>query len=371
MPAIFRKYKAACVNAEPGWFDLELSTQKTIHWINEAGEAGCKLIAFPELWIPGYPYWMWRVTYQESLPFLKKYRENSLPSNSDQMRRIRAAARDNSIYVSLGYSELDLASLYMSQVMIAPNGDIINHRRKIRATHVERLVFGDGTGDTTESVVDTEIGRIGQLNCWENMNPFLKAYAASLSEQVHIAAWPIYPHATTLKYPDPYTNISDANSDIVTPAYAMETGTFVLAPFQKLSKHGVDISTPPGKEREDYHIYNGNSRIFGPDGQKLVPDPDYEFEGLLFVDIDLDEAHLSKALADFGGHYMRPDLVRLLVDTDRKDLVTRQDKIGGGLQKIRTVDRVGLSIPLSELEASQTKKKEEAPLAASAAPVKE
>lgn len=168
---------------------------------------------------------MSKVNYQESLPLLKKYRENSLPSDSPQMHRIRAAAKENSIFVSLGYSEVDLNSLYTTQVMIDPTGNIINHRRKIRATHVERLVFSDGTGDTTSMVMDTEIGRIGHLNCWENMNPFLKAYAVSLGEQVHVAAWPLYPHATTLKYPDPYTNISDANSDIVTPAYAIETAS--------------------------------------------------------------------------------------------------------------------------------------------------
>lgn len=211
MPATIKKYKAAAVNAEPGWLDLQTSVEKTIHWINEAGKAGCKLIAFPELCeffpfpkipskdrsdilflhkgIPGYPYWMWRVTYQESLPLLKKYRENSLPSDSPEMHRIRRAANQNSIFVSLGYSEVDLNSLYTSQVLIDSAGNVINHRRKIRATHVERLVFGDGTGDTTSMVVDTEIGRIGQLNCWENMNPFLKAYAVSLGEQVHVAAW--------------------------------------------------------------------------------------------------------------------------------------------------------------------------------------
>lgn len=132
---------------------------------------------------------MWRVNYQESLPLLKKYRENSLPSDSPEMHRIRRAAKENSIFVSLGYSEVDLNSLYTSQVLIDSAGNVINHRRKIRATHVERLVFGDGTGDTTGMVVDTEIGRIGQLNCWENMNPFLKAYAVSLGEQVHVAAW--------------------------------------------------------------------------------------------------------------------------------------------------------------------------------------
>ena len=184
MPAQIKKYKAAAVTAEPGWFDLELSVQKTIKWINEAGAAGCRLVAFPEVWIPGYPYWMWKINYQQSLPFLKAYRENSLPSDSDEMRRIRAAARENGIYVSLGYSEIDMATCHLAQVLIGPNGDVLNHRRKIKPTHVEKLVFGDGAGDSFEPVVDTDIGRVGQLNCWENMNPFLKAYACSLGEQV-------------------------------------------------------------------------------------------------------------------------------------------------------------------------------------------
>lgn len=188
MPAQIKKYKAAAVTAEPGWFDLELSVQKTIKWINEAGAAGCRLVAFPEVWIPGYPYWMWKINYQQSLPFLKAYRENSLPSDSDEMRRIRAAARENGIYVSLGYSEIDMATCHLAQVLIGPNGDVLNHRRKIKPTHVEKLVFGDGAGDTFEPVVDTDIGRVGQLNCWENMNPFLKAYACSLGEQVCTSA---------------------------------------------------------------------------------------------------------------------------------------------------------------------------------------
>jgi cyanide hydratase len=341
MVATIRKYKAAAVNAEPGWLNLELSVQKTIHWINEAGKAGCKLIAFPELWIPGYPYWMWKVTYQESLPLLKKYRENSLKSDSPEMNRIRTAAKQNSIFVSLGYSELDLNSLYTTQVMIDPSGTVINHRRKIRATHVERLVFGDGTGDTLKSVVETEIGRIGHLNCWENMNPFLKAYAVSLGEQVHVAAWPLYPHASTLKYPDPYTNISEANSDIVTPAYAIETGSFTLAPFQTISAAGVALQTPPGKKPEDPSVYNGNTRIYGPDGQALIPKPAEDFEGLVFVDVDLDETHLSKALNDFGGHYMRPDLIRLVVDTDRKDSVSKVNG-SGKHEVVSTKERVGL-----------------------------
>ena len=133
------------------------------------------------------------------------------------MQRIRRAARANKIFVSLGYSELDLSSLYTTQVLISPAGEVLNHRRKIRATHVERLVFGDGTGDTTESVTQTEIGRVGQLNCWENMNPFMKAYATALGEQVHVAAWPLYPGVQTLRYPDPFTNVAEANCDVSSP----------------------------------------------------------------------------------------------------------------------------------------------------------
>ncbi|KAK7417302.1 hypothetical protein QQZ08_011682 [Neonectria magnoliae] len=99
MPATIR-------HPSQGWFDLEKSVKKTIALIEEAGEKGCKLIAFPETWIPGYPYWQWRVNYQDSLPLLKEYHQNSIRPDSDEMRRIRAAAKTAQIYVSLGYSEL-------------------------------------------------------------------------------------------------------------------------------------------------------------------------------------------------------------------------------------------------------------------------
>lgn len=89
------------------------------------------------------------------------------------MRRIRGAAKAAQIFVSLGYSEIDGNSLYMAQIIINPAGEVINHRRKIKPTHVERLVFGEGTGDSLDSVVETEIGALGHLNCWENVGYML------------------------------------------------------------------------------------------------------------------------------------------------------------------------------------------------------
>lgn len=101
---------------------------------------------------------------------MKEYHKNSLRPESEEMNRIRASARQNQIYVSLGYSEIDGNSLYMAQIIINPNGEVINHRRKIKPTHVERLVFGEGTGDSLTSVVPTDIGNLGHLNCWENVS---------------------------------------------------------------------------------------------------------------------------------------------------------------------------------------------------------
>ncbi|KAF7549786.1 hypothetical protein G7046_g8233 [Stylonectria norvegica] len=348
----FSKYKAAAVTSEPAWFDLEGGVQKTIKFIHEAGDKGCKLIAFPEVWIPGYPYWMWKVTYLQSLPLLKKYRESSIAVDSDEMRRIRRAARENQIFVSLGFSEIDHATLYLAQVLIGPDGAVINHRRKIKPTHVEKLVYGDGDGDTFMSVSETDIGRVGQLNCWENMNPFLKALNVASGEQVHIAAWPIYPGRERQVAPDPATNYAETASELVTPAYAIETGTWVLAPFQRLSAEGLLKNTPDGVEPEtDPSPYNGHARIYRPDGS-LVAKPDNDFDGLLFVDIDLNETHLTKALADFGGHYMRPDLIRLLVDTGRKELITEVTP-GGSIVSYTTHQRLGLDKPLGGNKVKQ------------------
>lgn len=339
------KYKAAAVTSEPGWFDREAGVQKTINFIVEAAEAGCKLVAFPEVWIPGYPYWMWKVTYLQSLPMLKKYRENSLGVDSDEMRRIRRAARDNKIFVSMGFSEIDHATLYLAQVLIGPDGEVLNHRRKIKPTHVEKLVYGDGAGDTFQSVVQTDIGRVGQLNCWENMNPFLKSLNIAAGEQVHVAAWPVYPGVERRVEPDPATNYADTASDLVTPTYALEAGAWTLAPFQRLSVEGLAKNTPEGVEPEtDPAPYNGHARIYRPDGS-LVVKPAKDFDGLLFVDIDLDETHLTKVLADFAGHYMRPDLIRLLVDTRRKELITEADP-DGGIKTYTTAHRLGLDRPL-------------------------
>ncbi|KAI8313462.1 hypothetical protein K4K61_007964 [Colletotrichum sp. SAR11_59] len=135
--------KVAVVQAEPCWFDVEAATVKTCGLINEAGANGAKLVAFPELWIPGYPNFIHAKAAKETMDYNLKYYRNSIDVRSEHMERICMAARNASIMVVVGISERDKGSLYMAQTFIGPDGDVLLPRRKFKPTAQERILFGD------------------------------------------------------------------------------------------------------------------------------------------------------------------------------------------------------------------------------------
>lgn len=116
--------------------------------------------------------------------------QNSLKVDSPQMAKIQKCASENSIVVVLGFSENLHDSLYIAQAIIGDDGKILTTRKKIKATHMERTMFGDSFGDCLDSVVDTSAGRVGALNCWEHTQPLLKYHTYSQREQIHVASWP-------------------------------------------------------------------------------------------------------------------------------------------------------------------------------------
>lgn len=132
-----------------------------------------------------------------------KYIKNSLRVASPEMDTIKACARENGIAVSLGFSENDDDSLYIAQVLIGADGEIKVHRRKMKPTHMERTIFGDATGGGEDgsgsclvSVAQLPFARVGQLSCWEHIQPLLKFNTISQREQIHVAAWPsVDPHS--------------------------------------------------------------------------------------------------------------------------------------------------------------------------------
>ena len=156
------KYKVAAVQAAPVYLDLDATIDKTIAYIHEAAAAGARLIAFPETWLPGYPWYIWLGTPAWAIGkgFVQRYFDNSLAYDSAEAQRIRDAARQSGITVVLGLSERSGGSLYIAQWLIGNDGETIAKRRKLKPTHVERTVFGEGDGSDL-AVHDLDIGRLG------------------------------------------------------------------------------------------------------------------------------------------------------------------------------------------------------------------
>ena len=183
--------KVAVTQHEPVWFDLTATVDKTCKLIAEAAREDAKLVVFPEVWIPGYPAWIWCVFLFAFSVFVFFCHIHEVGYDSPEMARICTAARTARIAVVLGFSENDHNSLYIAQCIINASGTIVMKRRKIKPTHMERTVYGDGDGTSLNNVVEVEgIGRVGGLNCWEHMQPLLKYHTNSQHEEIHVAAWP-------------------------------------------------------------------------------------------------------------------------------------------------------------------------------------
>lgn len=306
-------YKVAAVQAAPIYHDLTATVEKTVMLIKQAADSGATLIAFPETWIPGYPWWIWLDAPAWGMQFVQTYHENSLVMGSEEHGVIEKAARDNSIYVVLGYSERSAGSLYMGQCLISPEGETLFSRRKLKPTHVERTVFGEGDGSDFK-VLETDIGNIGALCCWEHLQPLNRYAMFGFNEQLHIGAWPSF---------SLYEGMAHALSAEVNNAasmmYAVEGQCFVLAPCCLVSPEMIALLVEDDpKKAELLKVGGGAARIYGPDGQMLCAPLAPDEEGVLYAEIDLSMITLAKSAADPTGHYSRPDVTRLLLDARSK-----------------------------------------------------
>lgn len=301
---------AAAVQAEPAWLDVSAGVDKAVSLIAEASRNGAKLVAFPETWIPGYPHFLWLGPQAAGMPFVPGYHENSITIGDPEYQRLAAAAAAHDITVVLGASERARGSLYMAQFVFGAGGETIATRRKLKPTHVERALFGEGDGSNI-AVHDVEgIGMLGALNCWEHLQPLTKYAMYGLGEQVHVASWPSF----CLYRGGAYALGEEVNM-AASQVYAVEGGCFVLAATTVTGPAGLELFAQTDQQRELLGGGGGgSSRIYGPDGRLLTePIPEDE-EGIVYAEIDLSLIPLSKVAADPTGHYARPDVTRLVVD---------------------------------------------------------
>lgn len=300
-------FKAAAVQAAPVFLDLDATLEKSISLIEEAARNGASLIAFPELWLPGYPWYAWlEAPALWMAKFSQRYFDNSLEYGTPQADRLARAAKENNIMVSMGLSERSGGSLYIAQWLIGSDGKTISQRRKLKPTHVERIIYGEGDGSDL-AVVDTPLGRIGSLCCWEHLQPLSKYAMYAQNEQVHVAAWPSF----SLYEDGAYALGMEVNTS-ASRIYAVEGQCFVVAPCATVSPEMVQEMCGDDLQRQLLKPGGGHARIFGPDGQQLHESLPADVEGLVYADLDLGMISMSKVAGDPAGHYSRPDATQLV-----------------------------------------------------------
>ncbi|WLH81756.1 carbon-nitrogen hydrolase family protein [Pseudomonas sp. FP2335] len=305
-------YRVAVVQAAPVFMDRSATIDKCIQMMAEASAKGARLIAFPENFIPGYPWFFWLGSPAWAMQYMVKYHEQALVIDSADYRRLEQAAAEFKIFVSAGFTEKSNGSLYMAQTLIDDQGQTLATRRKLKPTVAERMVFGEGDGSDLQ-VHDSDLGRVGALCCWEHIQPLTKFAMYSQHEQLHVAAWPgfsLYNQVTQA--------ISGDVNNAVTRTYAVEGQCFVLAPCGMVSDDVIDLLCQTDESRSLLKAGGGYARIYGPDGSQLATPLATDEEGILYADIDLDAVTLAKVAADPVGHYSRSDVTRLLFNSEAR-----------------------------------------------------
>ncbi|MBM2622829.1 carbon-nitrogen hydrolase family protein [Actinoplanes sp. LDG1-06] len=296
------------------WLDVPARLARALAAAELAAAEGADVLAFPETYLSGYPYWLSRTNgatfgdprQKEAYAY---YLDTAVEVGGPEVRQLAAAASDLRLTLVVGITERSYGSTYATVLTIGPDG-VAGHHRKLVPTYDERLVWapGDGAGLTTHPVGP---GRIGSLNCWENWMPQARQAMYAAGEDVHIGVWPGSARLT---------------GDI-TRFVALEGRVFSVAAGGLLRRDEVPDDFPLAAELRadaDPMPFDGGSAVAGPDGEWVVP-PVRGEEGLIVAALDLRQVRAERFTFDPAGHYSRPDVFGSTVDRRRRAAATFVD----------------------------------------------
>jgi len=300
--------RAAIVQRPPAFLDRDKTLELAAAAVAEAARGGAKLVVFPEAFIAGYPAWIWRLRPGTDIALTERLHagllESAVTLDAGHLDPLCLAAREHDVTVVCGMHERDgtfsRGTLYNSVVVIGPDGEMRNRHRKLMPTNPERMVWGQGDA-TGLKAVQTPCGRLGALICWENYMPLVRYALYAQGVEIYVA--PTYDSGerwiATLQH------------------IAREGGCWVLG--SGCAFRGGDLPAAfPGRS-ELYPdaaewVNPGDSVVIAPGG-KIVAGPLRRETGVLYADIDLQQVGAARRSLDVAGHYARPDLFELRVNT--------------------------------------------------------
>ncbi|WP_396184095.1 carbon-nitrogen hydrolase family protein [Flavobacterium sp.] len=306
----FHKFKAAAVQTSPVFLNVEKTIEKAISFIKEASSNGAQLIAFPEVFVAGYPYWNWIMTPVQGSKWYEQLYKNSVAVTDESMKPLFKAAKDFNMHVIIGINERgdSYGEIYNTNLIIDNNGNLIGKHRKLVPTWAEKLTWSSGDGSSLK-VYKTEIGPIGTLACGENTNTLARFTLLSQGELIHIANYISLPVAP------PDYNMAEAIK-IRAAAHSFEGKLFTVVSCSTISKEIMDALKPDVPNIEELLTRKSSafSGIIGPNGA-VVGEPLIDDEGIVYANIDLEKCIQPKQMHDILGHYNRFDIFDLRVNT--------------------------------------------------------
>ena len=303
--------RVAAVQATPVFLDRDATVDRACALVAEAAELGAQLVVLPEGFVPTYPEWTWRTRPWDhrARALWARLRDEAVVVPGPATEALGHAARRAGVHLSIGVTERDPhgSSLYNTQLLFGADGTLLHRHRKLVLTGGERLVWGGGDGSSI-TAVDTPLGRIGTLICWENYMPLARTAMYAQGIDLYLA---------------PTWDSSDAW--VATLRHiAREGRVFVIGVNSCIRAADVGADVPFHDEiwtNDDDWLSPGNTTIVGPDGD-VIAGPLREQTGILTADLDLAEARALHHEFDAIGHYARSDVFRLVVDTTPRPSVS-------------------------------------------------
>ena len=290
--------KAAAVQIAPNLTNRAATISLVLDAISEASRQGANLVVFPETFVPYYPYFSFvSPPVKQGKEHLRLY-EQAVTVPSEETNLVSGKCKDHDVVVVLGINERDHGSLYNSQLIFNCDGSLLLKRRKITPSFHERMIWGQGDGSGLQ-VVQTDIGRVGALACWEHYNPLARYALMTQHEEIHVAQFP-----GSMVGP-----IFSEQIEVTMRHHALESGCFVVNATGWLKEDQIESICPD--ESMQNAIKDGcMTCIVSPEGRHLAP-PITEGEGILYADLDFKLITKRKRMLDSVGHYARPELLSL------------------------------------------------------------
>ena len=291
--------------------DLDHGLALTRQLTQAAADRGATLVVFPETWIPGYPAWLdvcRDVALWDHGPVKRVFArmaENSVDVAGESGRALGAIAKDAGVTLVVGVTErvssgAGRGTLYNALLTYASDGTLLNHHRKLVPTYTERMVWGQGDAAGLVAV-ETSVGRIGGLVCWEHWMPLARQALHDSGEDIHVAVWPT----------------AHEMLQVASRHYAFEGRCFVVVAgsLMRMNALPAELEVHPDKASQTWAL-RGGSAIIAPNGQYLAG-PVFEEPCTLVADLDLAQVREESMSLDVAGHYSRPDVLTIRVDRRR------------------------------------------------------